>query len=531
MKKINKILGIGIGVASLVLGLAGPISAFAFTSPATVDLGTAGSFAILSKAGITTTGVTSITGDIGVSPIDSTAIVGFGLILDSSSQFSTSAIVTGKVYASNYAEPTPTNLGVAILNMHAAYLDALSRSTTDPAEINPGSAGEIGGLTLTPGVYTFTGAVAISTDLTLSGGANDIWIFQIPGTFSVHANVILSPGVQAKNIFWAVADATTIFPGFTVNGNIITAEPKTIALQAGAVLNGRALSQGAVTLITSTVTVPTTSAPAPAAVFTLTATPTSTIVNKSALVSATDGIPTSNSAVGIAVNGLTPIAVTLANTGNADSATNVRISPIGASSHIQLWAKDSTGNWRDINVTGWITNTAGISMPAGYSTTTDVYVISDQAGSYPLTANLVKVSDSSTVASATETVTVKNIPTASTLTYIVKSGTATSTHTISGPDGSGVYNAGSVNVTNSLEKLSIVINNANTTSTITNVFINGTDYTSEAGSFWSNNGSSTWSTTVSAGYPFSTSPYKIGLNTLTSTFTDSTGGSVTLTLR
>ncbi|MEK6918377.1 MAG: ice-binding family protein [Nanoarchaeota archaeon] len=222
-----------------------------------VNLGTAGDFVILAKAGITTTGATSIIGDIGVSPIAASAITGFGLVADASNQFSTSSLVTGKAYAANYAPPTPAAMTAAVSDMEVAYTDALSKAVD---ETNPGSAGEIGGLTLAPGVYAFTGAsinVLISTDLTLNGNANDVWIFQIPGTFDVHADVVLSPGVQAKNIFWVVAGETTIFPGFIVNGNILTAEPSTIAMQTGAVLNGRALSQGAVTLNANAISLPT----------------------------------------------------------------------------------------------------------------------------------------------------------------------------------------------------------------------------------------------------------------------------------
>src|SRR5450759_797749 len=63
-----------------------------------VDLKTAGDFVILAKTAVSTTGITAITGDIGVSPIDATAITGFALTMDVSNTFSISALVTGKVY-------------------------------------------------------------------------------------------------------------------------------------------------------------------------------------------------------------------------------------------------------------------------------------------------------------------------------------------------------------------------------------------------------------------------------------------------
>jgi len=98
-------------VRGLIIGLAVAVifvqqDATAVQAP--VALGSADSFVLLAKSGISTTGTTAITGDIGVSPIDSTAITGFGLIMDSSGQFSTSVLVTGNVYAADYAVPTPT---------------------------------------------------------------------------------------------------------------------------------------------------------------------------------------------------------------------------------------------------------------------------------------------------------------------------------------------------------------------------------------------------------------------------------------
>ena len=96
-----------------------------------VNLGTAGNYSILSEAGITTTAGTTIVGNIGTSPIASTAITGIGLILDPSGEFSTSALVTGKVFAANYAAPTPTVLGTAIGDMGIAYTDAAGRITPD----------------------------------------------------------------------------------------------------------------------------------------------------------------------------------------------------------------------------------------------------------------------------------------------------------------------------------------------------------------------------------------------------------------
>ncbi len=212
---------------------------------APVDLGSAGSFVILAKSGISTTGTTAIVGDIGVSPIDSTAITGFGLILDSLNQFSRSSLVAGKVYAADYAVPTPTKMTTAVSDMQTAYTDAAGRTLPTATELG---AGNINGRTLAPGLYRWGTGVIIPGSVTLSGGANDVWIFQIAQNLTVGngAIVTLSGGAQAKNIFWQVAGQTTLGTTANFKGNILC---KTlIALKTGATLNGRALAQTAVTL-------------------------------------------------------------------------------------------------------------------------------------------------------------------------------------------------------------------------------------------------------------------------------------------
>jgi len=93
-----------------------------------VNLNTAGNYVILSASGITNVPKTLITGDIGVSPISSTAITGFGLVMDATNVFSTSDQVTGKVYASDYAGSTASNLTTAGSDMRTAYIDAAGKS-------------------------------------------------------------------------------------------------------------------------------------------------------------------------------------------------------------------------------------------------------------------------------------------------------------------------------------------------------------------------------------------------------------------
>lgn len=205
----------------------------------------------MAKTGISTTGVTSVVGDIGVSPAAATYITGFGLILPAASAFATSSLVTGKVYAPSYAVPTPTNLTTAVSNMQTAYTDAMGRTNPTATELG---AGNIGGMTLAPGLYKWGTGVTIPTDVTLSGGANDVWIFQVAQNLNISSakKVVLSGGAKAGNIFWVVAGQTTIGTGAVFNGNIL--DQTAIVLNTGATLNGRALAQTAVTLDSNTVT-------------------------------------------------------------------------------------------------------------------------------------------------------------------------------------------------------------------------------------------------------------------------------------
>jgi hypothetical protein len=246
MKKIIKI-----SVLAFVFGFMGVTTLFA-ASPAPIDLGTAGNYVILAKTGVSTTGATSVTGDVGISPAEATYITGFGLILPTSGAYSTSSLITGKVYAPSYATPTPTSVSTAVSDMQTAYTDGAGRA----AGVTELGAGNIGGLTLVPGVYKWGTGVTIPTDLTLSGSANDVWIFQIAQNLDISSakKIILSGGAKANNIFWVVAGQTTIGTGAEFNGNIL--DQTAIVLNTGATLNGRALAQTAVTLDASDVTIP-----------------------------------------------------------------------------------------------------------------------------------------------------------------------------------------------------------------------------------------------------------------------------------
>jgi hypothetical protein len=215
-------------------------------SLAAVNLGVAGNFVILTKTGITDVYKSSVTGDVGTSPI-----TGAALLLSC-------AEVTGSVYTVDAAGPackitSASMLTTAISDMQTAYTDAAGR--VNPDFLNLG-AGNIGGKTLTPGLYKWTSALVIPTDITISGAADDIFIFQVDGTLimSNGVNITLTGGVQAKNIIWQVADAVTL--GTTSHFEGIILGKTGINMQTGASINGRLLAQTAATLQMNTVTKP-----------------------------------------------------------------------------------------------------------------------------------------------------------------------------------------------------------------------------------------------------------------------------------
>ena len=219
-----------------------------------VNLRTAGNFVILAKTGVSTTGTSKVVGDIGVSPAAATYITGFSLKADSTNTFSRSSIVTGKIYASNYAPPTPAYMTTAVSDMQTAFTDAAGRTLPDFTEKG---AGNISGLTLVPGLYKWgTGVLITGVGVTLSGGVNDVWIFQIAKDLTVNNSAIitLSGGAQAKNIFWQVSGQATLGTAADFKGIILS---KTlISLNTGAKMTGRALAQTAVTLNATAITAP-----------------------------------------------------------------------------------------------------------------------------------------------------------------------------------------------------------------------------------------------------------------------------------
>jgi len=201
-----------------------------------VALAAAGAFAVLGGSTVTSTGATAVTGDVGVSP--GTAITGFP-----------PGTMTGVEHAGDVTSAQ------AMAALTTAYNDAAGR-TLAPVIV----AGNLGGLTLPPGLYKSTSSLAISSgDLTLDAGgnANAIFIFQMASTLTTTSGrtVILSGGAKATNVFWQVGSSATLGTTSEMKGTIMANQ--SITLDTGAKLEGRALARiGAVALAGNAIVIP-----------------------------------------------------------------------------------------------------------------------------------------------------------------------------------------------------------------------------------------------------------------------------------
>lgn len=240
---------------SLKMGLVAafmlPVATFS-QSPAPLDLGCSGTFAVLAGSTVTSTGATIVDGNIGLSP--GSGIVGFP----------PATVVNGAIHINDAMAIS----GKSCLTI--AYNDAAGRTPVPTGTfLNPGS-GNIGGLTLVAGLYKFTSSAAITgSNVTFTGGADDVWIFQIASDLNVGngVRVILSGGAQARNVYWQVGTSATIGTSAIMVGTILA--DQSISLNTGAVLNGRAMARiGAVTLAGSTVNKPSIDSTFPAVIST-----------------------------------------------------------------------------------------------------------------------------------------------------------------------------------------------------------------------------------------------------------------------
>ena len=224
---------VAVTLALSMLTMAGPNANAADPSPASVGLGTAGSYAVLAGSTITNTGATVITGDVGLHP--GSSITGFP-----------PGIVNGTTHAADAAALQAKN------DLVTAYNDAAGRTpaTTVPTEL--------GGTTKTAGVYkSLSGTFGITGTLTLNGqgNPNSVWIFQMASTLITATNnshVILINGASSCNVFWQVGSSATLGTNTAFVGTILAST--SITANTGAKVQGRLLANtGAVTLDTNTV--------------------------------------------------------------------------------------------------------------------------------------------------------------------------------------------------------------------------------------------------------------------------------------
>lgn len=214
--------------------------------PSPVNLGAASNFVILAESAITNVPSSVVTGDVGLSPA-----TGAGIDL-------TCAEVTGVIFDVDNTGPAPctvmdtVRLTAAIGAKGTAYTDAAGRAP-DYVELG---AGNIGGLNLGPATYRWSTGVLIPTNLTLTGGPNDVWIFQIAQglTVSPTVEIILAGGALPQNIFWATFGSADL--GTTSRFKGILLSQTSIAMTTGATIDGRLMAGTAVTLQQNTVTQP-----------------------------------------------------------------------------------------------------------------------------------------------------------------------------------------------------------------------------------------------------------------------------------
>lgn len=217
-----------------------------------IDLGSTNNFAILAGASVSNVPISSVTGNVGLSPAAGSGITGFGAME-----------ITGIVYTVDVTGPAGSTMAPEMLttakgDLTTAYNDAAGRTPVPSGSFLDPGTGNIGGLTLIPGLYKFTSTASITgSNVTLSGTATDVWIFQIATALDVGngIQVILTGGAKAANIFWQVGTSATLGSTSVFKGTIMA--DQSISLNTGAVVEGRLLASSAsVTLASSTVTLP-----------------------------------------------------------------------------------------------------------------------------------------------------------------------------------------------------------------------------------------------------------------------------------
>ncbi len=228
-------------VAMLFIALTG--TPFALSIPA-LNLLSNEDFVILAGSTITGIPTVSMTGNVGLSPAAGSYVIGFD-----------GGDVTGYLYVVDATGPVGSVIDASLLqtaksDLTTSYNDAAGRTPVPTGDFLNPNGGNIGGLNLVPGLYKFTSAAAITgSDVTLTGSADDVWIFQIGTSLNVGSGikVILAGGAQAANIFWQVGSSATIGTYATFKGTILA--DQSISFGTGSSMDGRALAfTGAVTM-------------------------------------------------------------------------------------------------------------------------------------------------------------------------------------------------------------------------------------------------------------------------------------------
>ena len=235
-----------LGLASLLLSGTTTIAQAQSDPASMVGLGHAGNFAILTETGITNVPESDVRGNVGTSPITGAA------------DHLTCPEVRGHIYSVDATGPQPCSrvrphkLSIAVGDMETAYTTAAGR----PAHhINIGG-GDIGGLTLKPGVYRWDTDVRVSTNAWLKGDSRGVWIFQVSKNLIVAAakHIRLRGEAQPQRIFWQIAGHVSLGANSHIEGVILC--KTAINLKTGASVHGRLLAQTAATLEMNTVHAP-----------------------------------------------------------------------------------------------------------------------------------------------------------------------------------------------------------------------------------------------------------------------------------
>jgi hypothetical protein len=234
---------VGVAATSLVavstFGLLAGLTGTAQAAPTPVGLGTATSFAVLAGTGITNTGSTVITGDIGTSPTPSSPGAENGISLTGTNH-SNDAVTLGAKSA-----------------LVTAYDAAAGEGPRN-------SVSNLRGGTLTAGVYNSGSSLLLSGDVTLNaqGDPDAVFVFQVASdlTTATSSRVLLANGAQACNVYWQVGSSATLGTGTQFVGNILALT--SITLVTNATVQGRVLARnGTVTFDTNTITVPSCTTP------------------------------------------------------------------------------------------------------------------------------------------------------------------------------------------------------------------------------------------------------------------------------